>query len=105
MPILYENKRGTAKLNTNIMSWNVQFIGKPEKVVEALNGHSEKLSGDSKTEYDKALPNLVSLCEQNFGNTEQCLKVVAAGHGWIKDGVPQHSNLTCSIETVYGVVV
>jgi len=53
------------------MSWSIHFIGKPEKVVEALEAHVEKtgISGASKEEYEKALPNMVGLVKQNFGSS------------------------------------
>ena len=105
-PLPYGNKkRGTAKLNIKIMSWSVLFIGKPEKVVEALNENSEKLSGYSKTEYDNALPNMVGLVQQNFGNDAQLVKIVANGHGFIENGHPKNGTLSIEISQIYGVLV
>ncbi len=99
-------KRGTAKLNTNIMSYSVGFTGKPAKVVEALEAYSNQLSGYSKEEYDKALPHIVGLVSQNFGNGENTMiECSANGHGQIVDGVPQNSTCQVTIKHVYGVLV
>lgn len=87
------------------MSWSVLFIGEPEKVVKALNENSDKLSGYSKTEYDNALPHMVALVQQNFGNINQLVKIVASGHGYIENGVPKQSTLTCEVSQIYGVLV
>jgi hypothetical protein len=49
------------------MSWSVNYIGTPPKLVEALKKHSEKLSGASKEEFDAALPHMIALIEQTRG--------------------------------------
>ncbi len=87
------------------MSWSISFFGKPEKVAEALEAYSEKLSGYSKEEYDKALPNMVSLVRQNFGNDMQMIKIMASGHGSIVNGVPSNGNCHVEITSLYGVMV
>jgi hypothetical protein len=43
------------------MSWSVGFIGKPEKIAEALNAEANKLSGQSKKEFERALPHMTAL--------------------------------------------
>jgi hypothetical protein len=88
------------------MSWSVQFIGKPEKVVEALNAQSETMktySGDSKAEFDAALPHLVALVNENFG-TGYPVKLVASGHG-VSGGDKPNRQLTVSLEVIYGLLV
>jgi hypothetical protein len=99
-----KQKRGTVKLNTTIMSWSISFIGKPEKVVEALEAHSNKLSDYSKVEYDKVLPSIVNIIQQNFG-FDYLVKVDASGHGHISDGVPQNSQCKVNVDLMYGVLV
>jgi hypothetical protein len=84
------------------MSWSVQFIGKPEKVVEALNAQSEKMSGESKVEYDSALPNLVGLVKENFGY-DYLVNLIASGHG--QTGEKPCRQLTAKVELIYGVLV
>lgn len=87
------------------MSWSVSFFGKPEKVAEALEAYSDKLSGVSKQEYDNALPNMVNLVKQNFGNDQELVKLAASGHGYAVDGEVKNSHLNCEITSVYGVLV
>lgn len=87
------------------MSWSISFLGKPEKVAEALEAYSEKLSGYSKEEYEKALPNLVGLVKQNFGNETQLIKINASGHGTATNGVPVQGNCSVTIESMYSVIV
>jgi hypothetical protein len=82
------------------MSWSIGFIGKPEKVIEALEAQSAKFSDQSKVEYDEALPHLKALISQNFG-FDYPVKITAAGHGL--GGV--NRQLTASIELVYNLVV
>lgn len=85
------------------MSWSIQFIGKPEKVVEALLLQSEKMNGESKVEYDSALPHLVGLVNENFGY-DYVVKIVANGHG-TAGGEKPNRQLTASIELIYGLLV
>jgi hypothetical protein len=84
------------------MSWSIGFIGKPEKVIEALEAESGKMSGESKVEYDEALPHLIVLVKQNFG-TNYPVKITASGHG--QTGEKPHRQLTASIELVYNLLV
>lgn len=84
------------------MSWSVQFIGKPEKVVEALQTQSNNLTGESKVEYDSALPHLIALVNENFG-TGYPVKLSASGHG--QTGEKPTRQLTASIELIYGLLV
>jgi hypothetical protein len=93
---------GHYKIHKN-MSWSVQFIGKPEKVVEALNAESEKLNGQSKVEYDSALPHLVALVNENFG-TGYPVKLAASGHGTVYTDKSDRQ-LTVSLESIYGLLV
>ena len=87
------------------MSWSISFIGTPEKVANALQEQSEKLSGQSKVEYDSALPSLVGLVKENFGNQNQLLKVNASGHGTATNGEQTNRQCTASIEVFYSVIL
>lgn len=84
------------------MSWSVNFIGKPEKVVEALQAQSEKMSGESKVEYDSALPHLTGLVKENFGY-DYVVNLSASGHG--QTGEKPYRQLTAKIELIYGLLV
>ncbi len=87
------------------MSWSISFIGKPEKVAEALEAYSTKIDGYSKVEYDKALPHMVTLVKENFGNEGELIKLSASGHGYIVNDVPQQGHLNCEITSIYAVLV
>jgi hypothetical protein len=87
-----------------IMSWSISFIGKPEKVVEALEAHSDKLTDYSKVEYDKILPSLVNVVQQNFG-FDYLVKLEASGHGHIENGVPKNSQCKVHLDLMYGLLV
>lgn len=65
------------------MSWQVNFIGLPEKIDAALKAHSDKLTGASKEEFDAALPHFRSLLAQNYDlkNGNPVLQLIASGHG------------------------
>jgi hypothetical protein len=90
------------KKSTNKMSWSVQFIGKPEKVVEALQKQSTTMNGESKAEYDSALPHLTGLVKENFGY-DYMVNLTASGHG--QTGEKPTRQLTVKLELIYGVLV
>jgi hypothetical protein len=87
------------------MSWSITFIGKPENVTKALEAESEKLSGQSRIEYDSALPHLVSLVKENFGDNTPVVKIAANGHGYAVNDEQKSRQLSASIELIYGTVV
>jgi len=91
--------------STDKMSWSVQFIGKPENVVTALEKESAKLTDQSKVEFDSALPSLIGIVKENFGENVPLVKLVASGHGYAKDDVQVQRQLTVSVELIYGVLV
>lgn len=86
------------------MSWSISFVGKPEKVAEALEAYSSNLSDYSKEEYDNALPSMKGLVLSNFGN-ESLVRITANGHGMKVDGVPKQGYLDCNIEQLYTTLV
>lgn len=91
------------------MSWNVSFIGKPAAVARALKVESGELTGQSKIEYDAALPHLLGLVENNFckpghGN-EQLIRLNASGHGNAVGGDQVSRNCAAAVEPFYGNLV
>jgi hypothetical protein len=86
------------------MSWSIQYIGTPEKVIAALKANSEKLTGDSKAEFDAALPSMVELIGKNQGHEGQIIKVVGSGHAYAV-GEELKSTLSFSIEPIHGVLI
>jgi len=65
------------------MSWSFSAIGTPEKIVEALETESGRLTGESKVEFDAAKPHLAALLRENRseGATPVVLNLSASGHG------------------------
>ena len=82
------------------MSWSISILGKPEKVVEAIEEHSSTLNGQCKLEFDDAKPHLVGLVRQNFGQHEGLLiDLVASGSGSAdRDGKQVQRSCTVKIE-------
>lgn len=83
------------------MSWSIAFIGTPEKIAEALQNHSTKLEGNSKTEFDAALPHLQALVQLNQNTTQApIIKLTANGHAY-----SGYSNCNVNIEQLPGTLV
>ena len=85
------------------MSWSISFMGAPRNVAIALKNESEKLSGESKVEYDAALPHMVGLVEQNFENVPM-VKINASGHGYV-NGENEERQCSVAIDPVYTQLV
>lgn len=65
------------------MSWSIAYIGTPKKISEALQNHSTKLEGNSKIEFDAALPHLQALVQLNQNTAQDPIfKLTAAGHAY-----------------------
>jgi hypothetical protein len=102
------------------MSWSIQFVGAPDKVVAALEAQSEKFNGQSKVEYDDAKPHLIALVQQNFvaegedGFLAPLVRLQANGSGSAlaqkldqKFDPPKQIQRSMSVhlESIYGVLV
>lgn len=88
------------------MSWSVNLIGQAENIVKALNAESDRLTGDSKAEFDKALPALTTLVQQNFNaDNPQFLKLTASGHAYAVNGEPKYGTCHVSIENLGAILV
>lgn len=83
------------------MSWSFVFIGKPENIVTALEQQSEKMEGQSKIEYDAAMPHFVALVKENFAASAPMLKITASGHGH----EASYRQCIVNIEYIYGTIV
>lgn len=87
------------------MSWSITIIGKPENVAKALEEQSAKLTGQSKVEYDDALPHFAALVNQNFGADPSLVRIIASGHGYASEGVQKQRQCTVTLECFYGTLV
>lgn len=90
------------------MSWSVAIVGSPDRVVEALKGHSETLKTQCKVEFDDALPHLIGLVQQAFNRTPEAkpvgVKLSASGSGYGVGADQRDRSITVSLETLYGFV-
>lgn len=88
------------------MSWSISFIGKPENVAQALQDYvaNSKIDGQSKIEFESALPSLVGLVSQNFGNQE-LIHISASGSGYAVNGEQQNRRCVVEIKGIYGALV
>jgi hypothetical protein len=85
------------------MSFSVNYIGTPTKIVEALKKHSEELTGQSKEEFDAALPSIIGIVELNYDNSAghcMSIKLSAHGHAYSNGGERRSSNCSVNIEAV-----
>lgn len=90
------------------MSWSVTIIGHPANVGAALTAQSETLEGQSKVEFDSALPHMVALVNGNFnpaGSPLPVIKLAASGHGYTANGEQHQRQFTASIEVCYATLV
>ena len=76
------------------MSFSVTLIGKPEEIKRKLAEESERLSGQSKTEFDAIKPALETLLDQQVGNG--VVSVHANGHATFIGETKTYGN--CSVE-------
>lgn len=76
------------------MSFSVSFIGKPEAIMRKLGEESERLTGQSKTEFDALKPALETILDQQVGNG--VISLNANGHASFSHGAKTFG--TCSVE-------
>jgi hypothetical protein len=90
------------------MSWSISFIGTPEKIVDALHKESERLTGASKEEFDRVVPNIMGIVLQNYttvpGATAPTLRVQANGHGY-KDEKNEYCNANVEVKTFHETIL
>lgn len=83
------------------MSWSTTLSGTPEKVIKALQDESARMSpGNSKDEFDAALPHLIGLIKLNYGDGLQIIKLNASGHAHSGN----YGQCTVSLERLFNVL-
>lgn len=92
------------------MAWSISLIGTPADISSELASHSQSLIGDSKAEFDEALPHLQGLVNQNLypdetGSSSQALHLSASGHASKTDGKKYQSSCHVSIQPSFTRVV
>jgi hypothetical protein len=88
------------------MSFSVSFVGKPDALKRALASESERLTGQSKEEFDAVKPAIETILDQNMniGGDPSVFRVDANGHANFKDGVKQYGNCVVNVQRV-GILV
>ncbi|MEP6743424.1 MAG: hypothetical protein ABJB61_13075 [bacterium] len=76
------------------MSFSVIFIGKPEAIKRKLAEESNRLTGQSKDEFNALRPALETILDQQFGNG--AISLNAYGHASFTDGEKTFGN--CGVE-------
>lgn len=91
------------------MSWSISVIGKPENVVAEIERESAKQTGQSKVEFDDAMPHLIGLVNQTFTKAANyqvpIIKLDASGSGMSEGGEQKYRNCTVKIEPIYTKLV
>ena len=87
------------------MSWSLDMMGKPSKVVEALEALSTTLTGQSKEEYDEVLPSMVTLVKANVENASSIIHITASGHAHIVDGNKLAGTCSVNIQNIWTALV
>lgn len=95
------------------MSWSVYFIGTPQKIADALEAESERISKDPddqcRREYDAAKPSLIGLVKENFahesaGYPQPVIQLSASGSGYREsmDGPDRYRSCFVEIKQLSG---
>jgi hypothetical protein len=81
------------------MSYSISLLGTPENICKALDEQSLTLTGQSKAEFDEALPHLKGLVSQNSGtNKDVAYSLNASGHGYVSTSQPEQSYNHCQCD-------
>ena len=75
------------------MSWSIYKTGTPDEVIEALKEQSNTLGGQSKEDFNLALPHLIALVGENVGGN---VDLQAYGHG-VKNADETYSDKNCQV--------
>lgn len=95
------------------MSWSISVVGNPDNIVKHLREQSAKLTGQSKIEYDDALPHIEGLVNQTFrtelgatkGHNLSALEVQASGSGSAEGETQLSRSCSVSIKPTHFKVV
>lgn len=80
------------------MSFSVSIIGKPDAIKRELAKESERLSGQSKVEFDAVRPALENVLDQNVGNV--VLSLHANGHASFTGDMKTSGSCSVDVKTL-----
>lgn len=87
------------------MSWSISLIGNPSLIAGALEKESERLTGESKVEFDAAKAHLQALLKENFSPLNSLVRLTASGHGYKKEGLDVYRQCYVTLEPLTGTLV
>lgn len=91
------------------MSWSVSVIGKPDRVCAALAAKAAQMSGQSREEFEAALPHILGIVGENFAAEAPyeppTIKVDASGSGSASAGRQIQRNCRVTVEPLYTELV
>lgn len=88
------------------MSWSVNYIGTAQNIINALNEQSEKFTGQTKEEFDAALPHIRGLLAENYAPEKPpLLKLDASGSGYSVGGEQKQRQCSVQIQQLWGALV
>lgn len=89
------------------MSWSLNLVGRPEKVVNALNEHGAKLDRNGAAEFEKAKPSLIALVNLNSAQDGNNLIQLSAWGSTTtgSNGGTLASSFRCQIDPIFGALL
>jgi hypothetical protein len=85
------------------MSFSVSYVGKPDAIKRKLAEDSDRLTDQSKVEFDAVKPALETILDQQVGNG--LIHLSASGHATFTNGVKTYGNCNVDVKPLYGVLV
>lgn len=80
------------------MSFSISLIGKPEAIKRKLEEESQRLTDQSKEEFDAVKPALETILDQQVANG--VIHLTANGHATFADGVKTYGSCGVEVKTL-----
>lgn len=84
------------------MSFAIYIVGKPDALKRRLAEESERLTNQSKAEFDAVRPAIEAVIDANM--PDSVISVNASGHAYFEDGVKKQANCAVKVEPCGGFV-
>lgn len=86
------------------MSFSVSLLGRPEAIKDNLFKESERLTGQSKEEFDAIAPALTMILD-HIVNPQGVVHLSVHGHAAFADGVKTFGQCNVEIKVINGICV
>lgn len=90
------------------MSWSIRLVGKPNAIIDALEAESNRLTDQSKIEFDSVKEPLKLIVAQNYsrpGSENPTLDLTASGHGFSENGNQIERQVQVKLEATWAKIV